>query len=1046
MLLAFAVSSCVFTELEEEMLIAEGSGTVTMDVRFRPLDATGVGTKAAGDAIKHVESLWVVVYSKDGNLYSKTQVYPDTENKFNYVNSEQSVDNIEVDAPAGSSGFAESKYCHSTFDMTLPIGVYRIYAVANYDLTNVDVASESKLQNISLEWKNEVAQNNAMFGFFTTDASDAPTSFTAPDVNINKSSTSLHAWVRRAASKVTVSFDGSNLYENVYIYIHSVQIKDIPNTCLLGAANTPDAAGELIADGETMYLRTSGSTVNTDGLRITKGVPTGGQSEDAVHSETANALYFYENMQGTDANKHQYNNFDSKDNKPYGTYIEVKGYYVNKTADNASQGPIIYRFMLGKNTTDDFNAERNNHYKVVLKFKNDANDPDWHIEYEPENPEISVPSPMYISYLHGEKLDIPVVVRGAQVTSFYAKIVDNDWYYEGHPMINTVNDYDYNGFLAFVKPDVNGNISGTAAWRKSDFEASDETSDANVPAITPTSPEGKQEYHYTVPVWTRHLQQGQGYSGNNAYIHKERVAKVAFTVEVIDAEGQTKTLEETIDVIQVKRVVNPAGIWRPSSSDKEFHIVQMEADDVNDAPFPTESNDKIFDDVPEFRPTVSDGPWTAKIISGNDWVRISKDGTSYSTDNITGSTGTKIDFYYKPSGTNPDASITRCGVIQITYHNNTCVHYVFVSQGAAPVAMGKTATRWHMTNLHCQGVEEATPLHEGSMFRYLNTYSAILAENNFRDGYGVYEPLANITYTGGSGELWTEEGLNGAEKEAREWPLTNDFDVSTNYMGAYESEYTLRINFDSSLLEYYNYNTFQFGLTNNRSVRISGADVASCAQWNELKDLERYYGVLYGDSSTETLTDPTDVYEFPFDGTPSSRNSVPYKYDKGMRGMFVWDREGLAGRNDNTVGNGHIFFPIGATGHGHRMHFPDWGAYDSSVTGHDPYYDLGMLKYATSSQRTRNDGAIDYNRPMLYDLYLSPGAIYWTKDWIGNDDEEDNEPFGGDGQNAMDINYQTYDFNTYAEYATWRRFTWSSASYSRFTQSSDACFIRCVDK
>lgn len=35
--------------------------------------------------------------------------------------------------------------------------------------------------------------------------------------------------------KVTVAYDGSLLEEGVFVYIKSVQIKDIPSTCLLEA-------------------------------------------------------------------------------------------------------------------------------------------------------------------------------------------------------------------------------------------------------------------------------------------------------------------------------------------------------------------------------------------------------------------------------------------------------------------------------------------------------------------------------------------------------------------------------------------------------------------------------------------------------------------------------------------------------------------------------------------------------------------------------------------------------------------------------------------
>lgn len=1043
--LALGLTACIDGPDEIDEVIGEGASRLTLGVEFRPMASQL--TRTAGDAIKHIEELHVVVYKEDGTLYG---LYPIS----TFTTEEaESPTNPNTD-PAK---FAESSTCRATFtmDKPIPFGKYRFYVVANYTPDEAQVQSEDDLRNISLEWNaSNVAENNAMFGYFTTTA-EVPTvdklrgDAEAPLLTINKAKMSLYAWVRRAASKVTVAFDGTNLYENIYIYIHTVQIKDIPTNCLLGEDNTPDAADELIADGEVIYHRAEGSTTQTEGLRVTKGIPTGisypngttAVDNSAVHSETANALYFFENMQGKDDKKHQYKNYDSKDNKPYGSYIEVKGYYVNKTAEAASQGEIIYRFMLGKDITTDFNAERNNHYKLTLKFKNNANDPDWHIEYEPENPEISVPSPMYISYLHGEKLDIPVVVRGAEVVSFYAKIIDNDWYYDGHPGIHTDNDFDYNGFLSFVEPDVNGNIAGTAAWRESDFAATDESTDAKVPAFKVTSPEGKQEYHYVVPVWTRHLQQGQGFSGNNAYIHKERTAKVQFTVVVKDADGNQKTLTETIEVIQVKRVVNPAGVWRPASSTKEFHIVQMESDAVSTATYATP------DQAVSFRPTVSDGPWAAEIIEGADWVRISKTNGSYGTAKLEGSTGTNIDFYYKPANANSTGQ-TRCGVIRITYHNNTCVHYIFVSQGLAPVAMGSSKTKWHMTNLHCQGVEEATPLHEGSMFRYRNTYAAILAENNYRPdiktgyGYGPFKPIANYSYTTDTGGYWTKEDAGGTIAGAREWPLSNDgYPTST---GSLESEYTLRIN------------RTDYNFTN----AMSNASVATAAQWNELVDLERYFGVLYGENSTETKLTADDAYEFPFvgvDGSHTDRNSIPYNYDKGMRGMFVWDSKGLAGRS-SAIGNGHLFFPVGATGHGHRLHFPDWNSTDNPDIY--SYEKIGELKYATMSEPLG-----DTKRPMLDDLYLSPGAIYWTKDWINNTNNIDDEPgYTQYGQNAQDINYHTYDFNTYSEYATWRRPTSNGAgskgnlsSYYydgttyynlnnyNYTQGSDACFIRCVE-
>ena len=47
-------------------------------------------------------------------------------------------------------------------------------------------------------------------------------------------------------------------------------------------------------------------------------------------------------MQGKHENKHQYKNYDSKDNVPWGSYVEVTGYYLNGSAENSSRGNNVY--------------------------------------------------------------------------------------------------------------------------------------------------------------------------------------------------------------------------------------------------------------------------------------------------------------------------------------------------------------------------------------------------------------------------------------------------------------------------------------------------------------------------------------------------------------------------------------------------------------------------------------------------------------------------------------------------------------------------------
>lgn len=949
---AFLPTSCIWSEIVEDPVLGEGQTTVSMDIQFRPWTAAldGAETKSAGNSIKHINDLWVVIYKNDRTFFEKVKVSSDNTGRVsNYQNSELDVT---------ESGFAESKYCHSTFDMELPLGKYRIYAIANYDLSSF-TGTEEELKSIKLTWNvSDIAANNAMFGYFT----DGEDGGSAPVITIDRSGKSLHAFVKRAASKVTVSFDGSNLYENIYIYLHTVQIKDIPKTCLMGKDNKPSAADQLIANGETQYLRPKSSTDQTGGVRITKGDPTGGRDKDAVHSETADALFFYENMQGTDPNKHQYNNFESKDNKPYGTYIEVKGYYVNKNAETASQGPIIYRFMLGKNVTDDFNAERSCHYKLVLKFKNNANDPDWHIEYEPENPEISVASPLYISYIHGESVDIPVTIRGGTNATLTAEIVENNWAYAGHKYEGrfdnggdgTLDEGLWNGFLTLEGGTVpkQADLKG----RKDDFELGRKKSYSPIRVES-----GSNTYHYDVKAYTRAISLGNSFSGNNVYVDKERTSKIKFTATV-----NGSSVSKIIEIIQVRRLVNPAGVWRSAGNDSPFHAVLMETEDEKNA---------------SFRPIESDGPWKAEIIEG-DWIRISKDGTSFGTNSLEGLTGSHIDFHYKPVGTIGNDQ-SRFGVIRVLYHNNTCVHYIFVSQGLAPVPIGSSGRLWHMTNVRYNGVDEATPLHEGSMFRW-NNVRAILPTNNVKPDYGFGKSVT------GKFDCLDKDGV----QSERPWPYATDDDNGDGLND--ENEYYLAVNKSN--------NTF--------SVMTSNGKPATCADWNELHSLERYYGVLYGDNSSETKTLVSDAYSFLYDTD-----------DKGMRGMFVWDQ------NRKT----HLFFPIGSTGNGHRKHYDDV-AYAPVL--HQVKCVLRYAQRHMEMPENHTSYGKSVNVPLYYDLYERPGAIYWYRTW-SNEFSSNSNNYQLD-QYAHDINYFTFGFDSYGSNPVYKH------AGTRTVYSSDAAYIRCV--
>ena len=97
------------------------------------------------------------------------------------------------------------------------------------------------------------------------------------------------------------------------------------------------------------------------------------------HGHAEKSLFFYENLQGRgEFSKQQDANHDNlidrpdwtpnqigdknswKDGKPYGTYVQVHGHYRCTSFDGSvSAGPIVYRFMLGKDRDTYFDAARN---------------------------------------------------------------------------------------------------------------------------------------------------------------------------------------------------------------------------------------------------------------------------------------------------------------------------------------------------------------------------------------------------------------------------------------------------------------------------------------------------------------------------------------------------------------------------------------------------------------------------------------------------------------------------------------------------------------
>lgn len=942
-ILLAVITSCMKDDLRNSGgEIGEGESCVSATVEFKPLSASTLGkTRSAGNAIKDIGSLCVLLYGTDGKLAGK------------YALSDYATTDEKREGSA-----TEQTTKRATFKLTVPYGRYYIYAVANMgDLASYSdsIKTVAGLKNISFGWNSaNIGANGQMFGHFGS--SDAK-SDEAPLLTINQKSMSLHAWIRRAASKVTVAYDGSLLEEGVFVYIKSVRIKDIPKSCLLGNKNTVTDKDSLITDGEAISYGTEGEAFDENWPAcITKGRPYYPYDENTdslsvyAHSQTAQALFFYENMQGEGENKAQDKNLEykEKDNMPYGTYIEVQGYYRSINPERVGSGPIVYRFMLGKNTSTNYDAERNFHYKLTLKFNRFANDADWHIDYEEENPDIQVPNPYYISYLynHGMMLPLKINSEGHELVSLQAVIDSNAW--APHNAIKNGLDYrqqmdpevtpgapvnPWNGFLSLRKTHLtvipstttneayyNENNRGNRVYYKDGKLVDADNKDDG----TFTMSRKGNTYVFNLPMYTRAKQMitTTGYTGNNPYVAYRRKAVVKFTAVLRNTStNEMRTIEKNATIMQSRRIVNPKGIWRRHNGTSPFHVVLKV--------LPYES-------ATSFQTLKSDGAWKAYVVRGD------RHFIDLGADTVRGSTGSPIDFTVKFKGPCGEDE-SRFAIICVDYNNYSCRHLIFVRQGESPVALVENGRKWHACNMRTGTQETASPVDEGSMFKFRNWSQPIASTNNVND-----KPL------------W----INVSPGDFLDHSATLFKIAGTNDMKLW-----------GEITSYDSWGSFSDPVINGKKVSVATYDDYKILQ--DTDEIEQAYGVLYGNDATETLSDIDEVYGYRYDPN-GEYDSEGLGY--GMRGTFVYNRSETPGYEGRS-----LFFPIGASGYGRRI---------NSNGGK-----TAVLKYANTAQRI-----VDNNRPLFYDLYMRPGAAYWLKE------------LGGPSSDIIgwDFNYFTFDFNNLA--------------------------------
>ena len=1123
----------VFTSCEDELPyvspeIGEGEATVSAEVEFRALEPA-LESRAAGNAVDVIDQLWIVIYqvNADGSeigLYEKVRLYDKKDNNYVLPDSEFEIDQTgnsadpddaeTVTGPSGTNvgssdgtiGESGQLTPRATFKLrSIPYGRYKMFAVANVDLTDVDCSTIDALRSKRFDWQTDVRLDNQMFGYFTP--SDQSTSRAeAPIIILNQSYVSLHSWIRRLVSKVTVSFDPSGLKESVRIYIKSVTIHDIPKSCALGVNNSPDNNDALIKDGESFTYYNPGQADNAYfkdwKIVLSKGSGPKGETD---HTESDPALYFFENMQGNFEGQAKYDKRqqttgedavgtninepvqnadgewnDYKDRQHYGTYIEVEAYYDSFNKDKISSGPIKYRFMLGKNSTFNYDAERNYHYKLTLKFRGWANEVDWHIDYHEYTPTLITPEPYYISYLYGQEMEFParVLLPPNEDLSRYkvkAEIVENNWFpwdrdanngkgarpsqYIGaetnidgfawnEPAMNVYpyqqytphpNDkYDvpeafiyggsnYVGFLS-LKPNeadvigsdaeitaagltLDGNGYGTSAntYLKNYYQ-NHRLAVSEFPLSNYNQDPIDKSVSLKIPMYTRNKEMvpATDFTGNNPFNSFYRFAKVRFTlwkdgtqISFKNSEGVDE-FERISTIYQVPRIENPKAIYRDWDSDESFEVKLMTLPNAGTSKF------KAFE---------SDGPWRASVMCETDPGFIQLTDRNSKTvsgvgNYIYGSTDETIEFTYKPKDVLSNANQARCGVIKVEYNDYNCVHLIIVRQGYHKGVKLGNAT-WSCYNVYATAnpgnnssnspadltsVSVAltrSPLSVGSYLKR-NQYNYSIRESN-NDSYGWLKSVTNASlstaYLDASGNTQTR---NASWSNIQGFAWTQYDSNSTRADRKWADTWTAVGGFRDG----------------------DRFDVPTAQDYISLRDNSKFgYGIVYADGAQGTAEEFSEATGY------TDYNNSGARSNRGIRACVAY----------NESNGENIIFPLSAIGQARRARTGATRVGGANSGFSDP--GAGAISYGGVCSVLGGDGNRD--RPLTYDLYRTPGAIYWLKQPVLNSSGEPDYP-------SWDINYLTLVFNPYANSSLGQRTRNANGTYTNIeaSTSSDALPIK----
>lgn len=1088
------------------------------DLKTRAMDAM------PGDGMGNIDDMCIVIFDSKGNYFDMVEVkdsmYVETLEKRDSGHTSNGLstdDTLTVRRKIKLYYPMEGEYyIYAVANLgTVDAEGKHIQTTKGYlDEVKVGEMTREEFRKLRRKWDPANYRNNSeMSGIFTLGETPGSHAYTGVEEKPTKiyPGVNLHCWLRRLASKVTVDFDATNLSHSTTVYIREIRVRDIPYDCSLvekntvsekAAVNTPnglmgnDKSSHGIQTCKSADLAGMADTTHQNWLALQSGVPTieaflaqckdeelKKQLENINHTNTGKCIFFYENMQGDGESKLQDadggpnglpdGKIDSpnswhpdslhyKDEKRAGTYVEVIAYYESFDPGNEGSGNIIYRFMLGKNVEDNYDVERNHHYRLTLCFNGYANDVDWHIEYDRAQPTVTIPKEYYISYGYNEMTELPIKVSGEIVgNKMTVEIIRNDWYPS-----NTWED---------TRPGPMGVVEGGIFVDPKTVTRANEADTANLSVgflslrRTHASAAGAgKELSYLYRLWM-----GDGDSPD--YVRNEFIDDAIYKAPYVPDEYKDKyTKKRSLGF----RAYHFDGVEGNFSGEK--HYKERGDADTADGSYRLWTKAGVANKIPR-QTTV----YVPLFTRNRNLVKT----TGYTGENpynvFQRRARIRVKFEVRKLDGTSEPINEEVAIIQATKlanpmgvwraWNNAApfdVHLKYLDGRkattytpltskaggwSAEVEQGKD---WILLN----GGKRKIYGGEGSEIRFTYRPAGILSgPEQTRCGiitvrYHNYSCIHKIFVRQGyapiqlreNGPFWHSFNLVTKDREGispidegslfRYGNLDYPIDADNNV-----NDTAPWINIKPNMWKNHADDDLSIAGGGNETKKwheiISSKPNRGDTGWKSVYQLENgpdgrmptvreiaelrddptttyQFGVIYGDDATATGDNIDEAYRY--------KAAHPATHSYGMRGCVIYNVE-----NANQ-----IFLPIGSSGYGVRKEgratFIEPGTVALDYGWGFREVGRGIVRYSTSriSYMPKENAK---NMPLLYDIFKSFGANYWLYRY------ETTDPLHKDERAAIDFNYNTFDFNTIG-IDLFRGFEAGKATYG-----SDACFIRLVN-